>query len=147
MPRKNLLRVVLVVLSTVACRPVTVTIDCPPSVEVGTEFDVVVAVDKSGGEPEFDVAFSWSSPTPYRAEIIYLAVDGEPLEEPETSGYLDVLGVTEGEVRLTAEGVDCPDPDIAACFGTLNVEGTAVKGGPFGSDHDSDSCEIDYTTP
>jgi hypothetical protein len=145
--RKNLLGVALVGLASAACRPITVRLDCPVSIEVGTQFDVRATLEKSGGNPEFDVVFSWTSPTPYRAELVYLAIDGEALEEPETSGLLDIPGVDEGDVTVTAEGVACPDPDIPACFGTLNVEGTATQSGLFGSDHDSDFCEIDLTTP
>jgi hypothetical protein len=144
---QNLMRVALVALAAAACRPVTVSVDCPVSVEAGTEFDIEATVEKSGGEPEFDVNFAWSSPTPYRAELLFLAVDGEALDPPEDSGTLDVLGVGEGLVTVTAEGIACPDEEIPTCWGTLNVRGSATKSGLFGSDHDSEACEIDITTP
>lgn len=143
-------RVPLLLLASVAagaCRPVSVAIDCPPSVQAETEYDVVFSVDKSGGgEATFEVEFSWSSPSRYLAEITYVAVDDEVLDPPVTNGYLRVDDVAEGDLTLTAIGGYCPNPD-GACWGTLTASGSALKNGTFGADRESDACIIEYTPP
>jgi len=136
----------LAALAAGACRPVTVAIDCPPTVEAETEFDVVFTVEKSGADATFEVEFSWSSPNPYLADITYVAVDGEVLEEPETSGYLTVTDIPEGDVSVTAIGTYCPNAE-GACWGTLTASGSALKNGTFGADRESDVCIIEYTAP
>jgi len=137
----------LAALAAGACRPVAVTIDCPPTVEAETEFDVVFTVEKSGADATFEVEFSWSSPTQSQADITYVAVDDEALEEPETSGYLTVTDVPEGDLSITAFGTYCPEAEGTTCWGTLTASGSALKNGAFGADRESDACIIEYTLP